>query len=266
VASEVEPIASTEDPALVAELAAATTIELAEPGSDEPTVQAAADPLVLTPEPEWVDLAGHRPGAQARTQAIAHREAAPVRTLLARVLGVKTNERAWGIGADGEEAVGARLSRLGDEWHVLHAVPVGENGSDIDHVVIGPAGVFTVNAKNHPGARIWVGGNTFMVNGQKVPYVRNSRHEANRAAKLLTLAAGFPVEASGVIAVIGAQGGFTIREQPTDGRVVVVTRKKIANYLSARPVTLRPEQIEAIHQAARRSTTWRAASPARNSP
>ncbi|MDP9431276.1 MAG: NERD domain-containing protein [Actinomycetota bacterium] len=51
---------------------------------------------------------------------------------------MKTDERAWRIGADGEKAVAARLAELGDRWRVLHAVPVGERGSDIDHVVIGP--------------------------------------------------------------------------------------------------------------------------------
>ncbi len=47
-------------------------------------------------------------------------------------------------------------------WRVLHAIPVGERGSDIDHLAIGPAGVFTINAKYHAGAKIWVGGDTFL--------------------------------------------------------------------------------------------------------
>jgi hypothetical protein len=102
-------------------------------------------------------------------------------------VGARTEERAWRIGADGEQAVAAQLTRLGPSWRVLHAVRVGDHGSDIDHVVIGPAGVFTVNAKHHPNTSIWVGGDTFMVNGQRVPYVRNSRHEARRAARRLSL-------------------------------------------------------------------------------
>lgn len=36
--------------------------------------------------------------------------------------------------------------------------------------------------KHHPGAKIWVDGDTFMVNGTRAPYVRNSRHEARRGA------------------------------------------------------------------------------------
>lgn len=47
--------------------------------------------------------------------------------------------------------------------------PSGAADADIDHVLVGPAGVFTVNAKHHPSASVWVGGDTFIVNGQRVP-------------------------------------------------------------------------------------------------
>jgi hypothetical protein len=205
------------------------------------------------------DLALNRPGQAAREQAVALRQAAPVRTDLARVLGVHTEERAWRIGADGEQAVAAQLARLGAEWLVLHAIPVGNRGSDIDHLVIGPGGVFTINAKHHPDASIWVGGNTFMVNGQRQPYVRNSRHEAQRASRILTAASGFPVAVTGVIAVMGAQKGFTVREQPPGGDVNVVTRRDLVRWLRRRPSgALKPDQSKALYEAARRSTTWQA--------
>ncbi|TIC81995.1 NERD domain-containing protein [Nocardioides sp. GY 10127] len=173
------------------------------------------------------------------------------------MLGVRTEERAWRIGTQGEEAVAAQLARLGPEWRVLHAVRVGDRGADIDHVVIGPAGVFTINAKHHPDARVWVGGEVFMVDGRRVPYVRNSRHEARRAARLLTERVGFPVAAVGVIAVMGARRGFTVKRQPEDGLVVVVTRKRVSQYLRTLPSTLTAREVEAIHEVARRSTTWR---------
>ena len=39
------------------------------------------------------------------------------------------------------------ITQVGRKWHVIHSVP-SEKGADIDHVVIGPAGVFTLNTKN----------------------------------------------------------------------------------------------------------------------
>jgi hypothetical protein len=208
--------------------------------------------------PEWIDISGTPAGSAAREQAIAARAAqGRFKGFLARAFDAKTDERAWRIGADGEEAVAAQIAKLGPEWRVLHAVRVGERGSDIDHVVIGPAGVFTVNAKHHPNCSVWVGGDTFMINGHRVPHIRNSRHEARRAARLLTDQAGSPVDAIGIVAVVGAHKGFTVKKQPEDGAVVIVPRKRISQYLRKLSPRLQPREVEAIYEVARRSTTWR---------
>ena len=207
-------------------------------------------------EPVWEDLAQRRAGQAAREQAMALKEAAPVKTFLARLLRVHTDERAWRIGADGEEKVAVQLAKLvksDPRWRVLHAVPVGESGSDIDHVVIGPAGVFTLNAKHHPGARIWVAGTTFKVNGQNQPYLRNSRHEAARAAKFLTAAAGLAVHAVGVVVVVGAQD-IVIKAEPEGAHVV--HRRALVRWLGTQPGLLDQDVVDRIYEAGRRSTTW----------
>jgi len=211
----------------------------------------------VEPVRPWVDLATNRPGAEAREQALSARDAAPVKTILARVLGVHTDERAWRIGADGEEKVAAELTKVAKKdprWRFLHAIPVGTRGSDIDYLVIGPGGVFTANAKHHPGAKIWVGGSTFMVNGVKQPYVRNARHEAQRAAKLLAEACGFPVHVEGLVVAVNADD-VTIKSQPEG--VSVVPRMRLAKWLLRHGPIHSPETVDAIYEVARRSTTWR---------
>lgn len=233
----------------------------AAPGPPPPTAEkevaagAVPGPSAM-PAPQ--DLSTTTPGASARERAVAEREAQGwLRHGLARLTGARTDERAWRIGADGEQAVAEQLSRLGPGWRLLHAVPVGDRGADIDHVVIGPAGVFTVNAKHHPHSSVWVGGDTFMVNGHRVPYIRNSRLEARRASRLLTEQTGFPVSARGVIAVVGAHKGITVKKQPEDGQVAVVPRQRVCQYLHALPFRLDPREIDAIFEVARISTTWR---------
>jgi hypothetical protein len=53
-------------------------------------------------------------------------------------------------GATGEEQVGGLLDELANgEWRVLHDVTLGRG--NVDHVLVGPAGVFTVETKSHPG-------------------------------------------------------------------------------------------------------------------
>lgn len=214
---------------------------------------AAAGTGALQPD---LDLAGTVAGTAARQQATALRQAAPVRTLFARLIGQHTEERAWRIGADAEGDVGGRLAKLGSGWQVLHAVPVGDRGSDIDHVVIGPAGVFTINTKHHPEANVWVAGDTIKVNGQNRYYVRNSRHEAERASRLLSTRAGIQVPVHGLIVVMGAQRGFTVKHQPKDGAVSVLTRKALCGHLRSRPVILDGATVDRIYQAARHLATW----------
>ena len=205
----------------------------------------------------WRDLADVRAGAAARERALAEREAQGlIRHLFSRMIDAKTDERAWRIGADGEEAVAEQLDRLDAEWRVLHAVRVGDRGSDIDHVVIGPGGVFTVNSKHHPKSSVWVGGDTVLVNGRRVPDVRNSRFEAKRASRMLAEHVGFPVPVIGVIAVVGARRGFTVKAQPADGAVAVVPRRGIGRFLKGHPRRVGLREIDAIHEVARRSHTW----------
>jgi hypothetical protein len=204
-------------------------------------------------EPEWRDLAANRPGQAARKAALERRQAAPVATFLARLLQVHSNERAWRVGAEGEEEVARRLGRLGKGWRVLHSVPVGEKGSDIDHVVMGPSGVFTLNTKNHIRSNVWVTENVFMVNGRKTDYFRNSRHEAARASKLLSAACGFVVPVEPIIVVMAAT--LTVKSKPTD--VHVVGRKRIRKWLTHQRPVLLPEHVEQIYAHARRDLTWR---------
>ncbi|MHC5557382.1 nuclease-related domain-containing protein [Kocuria sp. U4B] len=225
-------------------------------GVARPVSRVATDETTEPVARPWVDLAANTPGAQAREQARTAREAAPVKTVVARLLGVHTEERAWRIGADGEVKVAARLAKVvarDPRWRVLHAIPVGERGADIDHLVIGPGGVFTVNAKHHPGARIWVGGNTVLVNGHRQPYVRTSRHEAARATRLLSAVCGFPVAVEGLIVTVRAED-VVIKQQP-DG-VSVVSRHQLTRWLLRQRDIHAPEVMEAVYEAARRSTTW----------
>jgi hypothetical protein len=204
------------------------------------------------------DLAGSRAGRMAREQARLAKEAAPVRTVLARLIRVHTEERAWRLGAQGEELVGNQLARVvakDPRWRVLHAIPVGNKGADIDHLIVGPAGVFTLNTKHHPGARIWVAGDSLRVNGVHQPYIRNSRHEATRAGRLRSQACGLPVVATGVVVPVNADD-IAVKRAPDD--VYVINRWRLRRWLCRRPQVLDEPTADRIHQMARRADTWTA--------
>jgi hypothetical protein len=53
-------------------------------------------------------------------------------------------------GASAEEHVGSLLDALDtNEWRVIHDASLGHG--NVDHILIGPAGAFTVETKSHPG-------------------------------------------------------------------------------------------------------------------
>ncbi|WP_234355307.1 nuclease-related domain-containing protein [Kitasatospora aureofaciens] len=153
---------------------------------------------------------------------------------------------------EGEQFVGARLEPLkAAGWRVLHGVPL-PSGSDIDHVVIGPPGVFTVNSKHHPGATIWVGDKVVKVNRNGFPYLENSKFEANRTATLLSEWCGFEVPVHPVIAVVGAQK-ITLGATPG---VTVIDGEQIAAVLPAQPAVLSPNRVDRIFTIARHRHVW----------
>ncbi len=205
------------------------------------------------------DLASNQPGAAARRKADELREAAPVRTVLARLLRVKTDERAFRIGADAEAEVGRRLAKLGERWRTVHAIPVGDADTDIDHLVIGPPGIYTLNTKHHPNGSVWVPERTFMVNGHRVPYLQKAVGEARRAARLLSAATARDVVVRPVIVVMGATS-FKIKAEPPD--VKVIGRRDVVRWLQVQPDLLDAEAIEAIYASSCLLSTWRPGSTA----
>lgn len=234
------------------------------PAAAPPALTPAPAPPPASPSPapqtgsKPVDLAKNYGGAAARAKRDEINAKAPVRNLLARAIGVRTEETGWREGAKGEEKVAGELSKLDDRWHRMHAVPIGNRGADIDHVVIGPPGVFTLNAKRHKDGKATVYEKTIYVNGDKVPYLRNSRFEAERASQLLTAACGFEVPVKPIIVFVDLIE-FTVKHQPPD--VHVVTRRGLVEWLRSLPTVLDPRTVEIIWANARWDTTWQPTAP-----
>jgi Nuclease-related domain len=182
-------------------------------------------------------------------------EVAPL-TPIARFFGASPlahNARSWYLGALGEIVVAEKLERLGSEWRVINAVPVGAAGSDIDHVVIGPAGVFTLNTKAHASKKVWAAGHALHINGFRQDYIRNAQDESARASRLLTSAAGRPVVVTPLIVMVG------ISEREYGGKrpaVDVVTSRGIVRNLKRRRPVLTPTEVDEIADIAGRRGTW----------
>lgn len=209
----------------------------------------------------WGDLADNLPGEALRRHADRLHAEWRGKPLLARAFTPRTAERNWRRAAEAEEVLALKLSALDARWRVLHSVAVGRRAGDIDHLVIGPGGVFTMSARSHLGRKAWVSGDILMVNGFRQPAVRDSRYKAARASAALSAAVGFDVPVVGVVVLVGTVKE-TVKEQPRDGQVVVTTASDARRLLQRQPERWSDRAVEQVYDAARRPQTWTAATSA----
>ncbi|MBO1336704.1 nuclease-related domain-containing protein [Streptomyces sp. VRA16 Mangrove soil] len=197
------------------------------------------------------DLARNRPGDAVRRKI---RELQPnaVRRLLDR-WSRDSEIRSWADGLVGERVTGRRLDRLERHgWFVLHAVQWA-SGADIDHLLIGPAGVFTINTKRHKGKVVWYGDHAITVNGSSTRYIAISQAEARRAAKVLSRACGFAVSVRPVISVVHA-AKITVKGAAPPVLVLPVT--DLPRVLTGLSPVLSSDQTARIYDVARDPRTW----------
>lgn len=218
----------------------------------------------LTTGPEhrnggWSDLAANVPGIGASHEA--------ARRLLAGGTGA---DRNWRLGAEGERIVAALLSELTTargalrrrpRWRVLHSVPLGRGPTDIDHLLVGPPGVVTINTRHLRGGRLHVDGEHVVVDGISTEHVALSRREAARTAGALGAAlraAGQHALAEGLVVrpVIAVHGGVLDVERWPTG-VTLTTSNTLVHALRTMPERIDAAAVDTVYTLARRSTTWR---------
>lgn len=230
----------------------APAIPVGGPSAAGAAVPGAMAPAAMAAPPDPADdLAGNPPGAAIRAKI---EELTPGfwRALLNRLLRRPSETQTWRKGLVGEELAAQELERLTAwGWRVLHSVPL-PRGVDIDHLLIGPGGVFTVNTKYHVGARIWVGDQAVKMGSQSYPYVRKARAEAGRAAKVLTQACGFTVTVDAVLAFV-EPAKLTVAPSLHDVRAI---RHDQITTFGNLPAVWRPGDVEQIYAAARNRRTW----------
>jgi hypothetical protein len=180
------------------------------------------------------------------------RRAAAVRSRLARVLGIHTQERAWRQGARGEKLVADQLRRLPKAWRVFHDISIDGAGHNVDHLVVGPGGVFSLNTKNLSGS-VWVAERAVRVNYKPTDYLSKANWEGKQVSRRLSAAAGVPVRARPVIVVIADR--LTVKAQPAT--VTVVGRRRITAWLQTQPSRLDETEIRFLVECVVDLSTWR---------
>lgn len=130
----------------------------------------------------------------------------------------------WSRGAAGEEAVGAILDEMQatGRWFAVHDVASGRG--NVDHILVGPAGVFTVETKSHRG---------------RVDQV--DRRMLNRAwaqKKWLEEATGLPAQP-----LLVFSRAWVERPGRVERGVRVLPARMLRRNLEERPTRFTPEQV-----------------------
>ena len=83
------------------------------------------------------------------------------------------NIRSWDTGGQGERLTAICIEPLRDEGFViLHDRAIPGTVANIDHIIIGPTGVWVIETKNY-GGRIWIRDGELRVNGRRRTGVRD---------------------------------------------------------------------------------------------
>ena len=138
---------------------------------------------------------------------------------------------SWSQGAEGEEVVGGILEGLAaDGWHVIHDVSFGRG--NIDHIVVGPGGIYTVETKSRAGrlSLDWL----------------DPKMLAQAYAEMKTLETITGME---VQALLVFSRAYLIESMPAKRRgVTILPARMLAGYFSRRRPVMSVEQAEEIHR------------------
>jgi hypothetical protein len=175
----------------------------------------------------------------------------PGQSVAKRIAELDAERAMWARGEQGEILVGQELDGLSShEWWVFHAIPRGASGTDIDHLVIGVGGIFTVNTKN-VSANVWVGERALMVGGKKTNYLPTATSEARDAAHRMSTKTGNAVEVRPILAFTHP---IKIKAMPAD--VAVLQAGSLRHWIESQPRVLTPQQAYELVLIANQHDTW----------
>jgi hypothetical protein len=145
--------------------------------------------------------------------------------------------RSWATGGDGERLTARLLEPLAAQGFViLHDRKIPRTVANIDHIAIGPTGVWVIETKNYTG-RVAVRSGELRLNGRRRQGVR--AQVEREVAAVATAAA--PVEVRGIVVVHRAEFPWFGTLQV--GQVPVVPPRELPRRIAKGPATLTASEI-----------------------
>jgi hypothetical protein len=153
---------------------------------------------------------------------------------------------AWRRGSAGERRTARVLGPLERHgWAVLHDLGVPGSRANIDHLVIGPGGVFVIDSKQYRG-RLKLDGSGRLWHGRYplAPTLCAVSFEADQAAQVL------PDPGVAVVPIVAVHGAKVPWGKVVMNGVPVVSARRVPSMLRELPAVLGPERVAVLaHQA-----------------
>lgn len=206
------------------------------------------------------DLAQHRPGRH--TSSLARMWQTEIDAISQEITELEGMRRSaefqrdqYVKGTHGELTAGEALNKLYKSgWGILHSIPVYDSAADIDHLLIGPGGVWTVNAKAHPAQHVIIDGDTIRIGRTKVDYVNAARREAAMVESVL---ADHDCRVSATPAIIlDMPKRTTVHAIRAPVGVRIMFLPQAIQAIRGSTDALSPREVAEIFDVARRLSTW----------
>jgi hypothetical protein len=149
-------------------------------------------------------------------------------------------------GRMGEEDIKNELGQLSDEYVVFRNIVFDDIG-DVDFIVVGPSGIFTIDSKDFKRYRVTFDGKQLLFNGRRGKNILwQAIREASHIQRYLidNLGSRFNIEPVIVFSSY-AELHFGFNKQ---GGVYVVGKPLLTQLITKRSRVLSPEQIEKIRE------------------
>lgn len=153
--------------------------------------------------------------------------------------------RAWSIGAEGERVTGRELDKLPDGYRVLHDLRILGSRANVDHVVIGPTGVFVVESKRMRG-KLHVGGDEVFVAGRRRGMVDEVRREV-AAVETALLAAGVSVPVRPILYIQEADPPWFLGKPA--GIPIVLSGRRLRKHITSGAEVLMAADVDRAAEA-----------------
>jgi hypothetical protein len=149
-------------------------------------------------------------------------------------------------GATGEALVGYILAGFPDTYRIIPGVET--TFGDIDHVVVGPTGVYAVDTKNWRGIVTADGEGELLLNGRptKKPAIGNLTRSIMTAKKKIKVRFALDPYVRGVLAFPSAR---VEAKWGTTGPIHCITDEQLYDYIVEKKKRLTKKEIELISQA-----------------